>query len=880
MEREVKSMKKNLFLKALALTLSLMLAVCSAGLAFAEDVYVENETKTIEGDVDGRVIVEALENETSNLTITGTVTEVSEDYSYHLNQAVVVSVDDNGTATVETGDINHTGGDYGGSALVAESWGFESQATVTTGDITSDNIGISVGNYAGTVDVTSGDIDATMYGVTVNPQDFPSYSSQLTAEEFAALNLGEPDQTGESPIGKYEKYIIDKDGDSAVYWHYINDDGTESFTQDLYGNGFAGETSVQVNGDITVINPSEEGGGFDVAVGVQITGRTVSSETEVAVDGDITAEAGYARGVHTYISNGSEAAVDVDGDITATGDSAYGAIFGAGDGSTTTADLTGDITVKGEGSAIGLYLDADTESEVTATMDGDIQVTGTAEDTYAVGLEAYAFEDSELTATVTGDITVEDTEKATGVLAQSRGGEMNITVVGDVTSDGTGLSLSSLYGEDSVGILPDDFEPDENDEKGWTQTDMDGNLVQQWYRRDLGDQVLYYALTAEGELAEHSLGIDNKLYTPAATEVRITGDVTAEETGAYIDLTNKKGEIDLIVDGTLSGETQSVLVSEDTIADNLTLTVWEIKANDDGNLVERVAETNEDGEPTKVEADTAIEKNIQYIIKVEPTQKDIITTQGTTEYEGYNVANEGDTVTLKVEVPDGYQIKNAFSDTDQTVTMARDADGNYYLIVPRGGAVMISVEFEKLPEPEPEPEPEEKTESEQKTEPEIIPAIQPEAAAETQPAAQNNTQTETPATQVAIMKPAEETTDTTVLKDQVEELAKTGDVLSVLPEEIKEQLPEGVSTVKETITMTLENYDPGMGAVTLKIAPKKIFTKGEKTTVVIALPDGNGGYTFFYVEGEGQEDGTLNLNIPADTAKALAGKTFVTMILE
>lgn len=81
--------------------------------------------------------------------------------------------------------------------------------------------------------------------------------------------------------------------------------------------------------------------------------------------------------------------------------------------------------------------------------------------------------------------------------------------------------------------------------------------------------------------------------------------------------------------------------------------------------------------------------------------------------------------------------------------------------------------------------------------------------------------------------------------------------------------------------MVLEGYDPEMGAVTLKTSPNnKTYTKGEKATVVIALPDGNGGYTFFYIEGVGQEDGTLNLNIPADTAKAIAGKTFVTMILE
>ena len=34
------------------------------------------------------------------------------------------------------------------------------------------------------------------------------------------------------------------------------------------------------------------------------------------------------------------------------------------------------------------------------------------------------------------------------------------------------------------------------------------------------------------------------------------------------------------------------------------------------------------------------------------------------------------------------------------------------------------------------------------------------------------------------------------------------------------------------------------------------------------------------IEGEGQEDGTLALNLPAATAAQLAGKTFVTMILE
>ena len=112
----------------------------------------------------------------------------------------------------------------------------------------------------------------------------------------------------------------------------------------------------------------------------------------------------------------------------------------------------------------------------------------------------------------------------------------------------------------------------------------------------------------------------------------------------------------MIVDGTLSGENQSVLVSQNTIDDNLTLTVWEIKANKDDNLIER---EHADGPVT---GDKELEKKIQYIIRIEPTQTEYITTQGTTTHEGYDVAREGDTVTLKVNVPAGYSLVDALTE--------------------------------------------------------------------------------------------------------------------------------------------------------------------------------------------------------------------------
>ena len=128
----------------------------------------------------------------------------------------------------------------------------------------------------------------------------------------------------------------------------------------------------------------------------------------------------------------------------------------------------------------------------------------------------------------------------------------------------------------------------------------------------------------------------------------------------------------------------------------------------------------------------------------------------------------------------------------------------------------------------------------------------------------------------AVIKASDEMNDTTSLKD----LISTHSLSDFLPDEVLENLPEDVHAVAEALTQTLENYDESMGTVTLSIAVKKTYTKGEKVSVAIALPDGYGGYIWFTVEGFGQEDGTLGITLTADIAKVLAGKTFVTLIVE
>ena len=124
------------------------------------------------------------------------------------------------------------------------------------------------------------------------------------------------------------------------------------------------------------------------------------------------------------------------------------------------------------------------------------------------------------------------------------------------------------------------------------------------------------------------------------------------------------------------------------------LAIWEIKPDDEGHLVERVIGYDNDDQPIMAE-DENILQQIQYIIRIEPTQKDMISTQGTTELDGYQVAHEGDTVTLKLNIPRGYAVAAAYGDVGQQVALLKDANGDYYIVVPRGGGVLLSLKLRR-----------------------------------------------------------------------------------------------------------------------------------------------------------------------------------------
>ena len=316
-----------------------------------------------------------------------------------------------------------------------------------------------------------------------------------------------------------------------------------------------------------------------------------------------------------------------------------------------------------------------------------------------------------MTGNITATATTEGDGIATALDVLNNGGTINAQITGNLTSSEDGISIddaSAEWGDVDPSALEeyDNVTMTVNEEELLTVRIGENGEVQKTYVHVDGDTLVYY--DENGKVID--VKKKEKKEGSSDTRIEVTGNVTAPETGVFLNVINDKAKVDVIVDGTVNGESQSVLLARDTVTDNLTLTVWEVKPNEKGNLAERMTymEKTEGNVIQHYGADEALEKSIQYIIRIEPTQTNIISTAGTTDYEGYHVAKEGETVTLKLNVPAGYRVVNAFNGTTEKVQLLQDANGEYYLVVPRGGGVMLSVQLARIPRPTPpDPDPEE-----------------------------------------------------------------------------------------------------------------------------------------------------------------------------
>jgi hypothetical protein len=176
-------------------------------------------------------------------------------------------------------------------------------------------------------------------------------------------------------------------------------------------------------------------------------------------------------------------------------------------------------------------------------------------------------------------------------------------------------------------------------------------------------------------------------------EQESSGNLTAGEEGIVLE---GGGEFDVLVAGTLESDRTPILIDEAVTPENVSITVWKIEKSIDIEGEQHVVLEGEPGaEPTVTEDSRAVETAIQYIIRIEPSQEDLIDLEGVAESHGYDVAKETEEVILKITVPDGYNLTGAFNGDGEKIPLNRNDDGDYFVIVPRGGGVYLSAAFEK-----------------------------------------------------------------------------------------------------------------------------------------------------------------------------------------
>lgn len=134
--------------------------------------------------------------------------------------------------------------------------------------------------------------------------------------------------------------------------------------------------------------------------------------------------------------------------------------------------------------------------------------------------------------------------------------------------------------------------------------------------------------------------------------------------------------------------------------------------------------------------------------------------------------------------------------------------------------------------------------------------------------------------QKASLKAVTDSPETRALKNMIEDAKQSGDVLSVLPDDIKAQIP-WVTSVAVVLTLTLTSYDNKTTTVNIdrSIFNPNAYSLSNMPTILFAVPDGQGGCTWYLCEGR-VKDGIIELNLSANVAKQLANKTFVCMILK
>ncbi len=503
-----------------------------------------------------------------------------------------------------------------------------------------------------------------------------------------------------------DSYQVEVDASQADASHTSGEDVTadgKPAVGVLADNGHTAEVEV---GDVTASSYGKH------AVMVEVNG----GGTADVKTGNITENYGPV-GVSASASGGGTAVIET-GDIAltrnyyATKNAALDA-NATGEGSTTTVtagNVTGapkygngiDVSTKGgnvevtakdvKGYKIGLNVD-NAPGEAAAAFTGEKRVTvdsvtQTYDSRYSdAGINAFSYTKGDVVIVhVKGDVNAA-ASRAVDVQAVG-GGDTQVAVDGTVTGTYMGVkivagSLGTTYGG-SVST-------------GTANVCVGGVVSNKWDRGveiDSNTKGSILTFQSDGDVkavASGSTGIFARA-DGGKTSITVDGDLSGTKAGIFIYSVNG-GANDVLVTGTISGK-NGVDISIDSV-DNDSLTVWKIDKAANGQYVssEWIGVPSDDREKFA-------KKRISYIVKMigsasaEAANLRAAKNLGGAALDqnhGYDVAKEGTRVYLLVDP--GYKIAQV-TNLDENQTVQQDANGNYYIVVKRGGGIDLFVTIE------------------------------------------------------------------------------------------------------------------------------------------------------------------------------------------
>ena len=504
----------------------------------------------------------------------------------------------------------------------------------------------------------------------------------------------------------------------------------------------------------------------------------------------------------------------------------------------------------GEGEDIGEDPAPDPDAAVIAveivnqseTIEGDVSIAD--RDRNVTGVLVNEDEGKAIEVTVNGDVTAQNRTDyndqqgctAVEVNASGEGSEAAMTVNGDVTATnvwtaGEDMNLdnagvSAWVGEDgkaTVTVNGDIYAAarleGDNPEEGYTWSAGAGAY------NSGGELTVIVNGDVTAESTSYAVGLNVKNDEPGngITLVQVNGDVQADTLAIRAE--NAEGtRMEIIVNGTVEASKDGISL-EGAGNGEVLLTFWKAETSEAGSIIRADQDVPE-------EQAAAMEAAIQYIIRVAEKSASYITTDAR-EYREFRVAREGETVTLKISVPDGYEIDRVFGQHGEQMALTKDAAGHYFLQVPKGGGIELSVNLKALPQKKGQAKPS--------------------------------------------LKPAEDTPQTKARKAAIQ---SAEDLFGQAPGDILSRVDAGKTAGMETATLKLNWPDAARTAedASFSIRTARAFAEGEKADVLIALPAGE-DFEWYLVPGIGRADGKLRITLTADQVRRLAGRIFLAFIL-